>query len=101
MRSETWIYGSLDEEGLPGAGTIQAAVAADRRSLTGRSDRPVGFYALPAPARLPVYDDTVLEAQAALAGLPAHLAVTGNYLGRLGVSGILESAAEAAGRLAR
>jgi hypothetical protein len=41
----------------------------------------------------------VLEAQATLPDLPAHVAIAGNYLGRLGVSSLLTGAAEAAARL--
>jgi hypothetical protein len=48
-----------------------------------------------------VYDAAVLGAQAALPELPPYLAIAGNYLGRLGVSGLLEGASEAASRLCR
>jgi hypothetical protein len=48
---------------------------------------------------LPIYDTAVLDAQAAVPSLPAHLAITGNYFGRLGVSALIDGAAEVAARL--
>jgi protoporphyrinogen oxidase len=99
LRSETWIYGDLSADGVPRADAIGAAAAADRLRLTGRSEEAVAIHALSAPARLPVYDTAVLTAQAAMRDLPASIGITGNYLGRIGVSGILESAAETASRL--
>jgi oxygen-dependent protoporphyrinogen oxidase len=100
LRSESWIYGDLSPEALPRTeDAVRSRLAADRRVLTGRDEPPVGIDVARQPSRLPVYDAAVLKAQAALPALPPHLALAGNYLGRLGVSGILESAAEAASRL--
>jgi oxygen-dependent protoporphyrinogen oxidase len=101
MRSETWMYGALDAAALPhtDADAIRQ-MALDRRVLTGRSDPPAACYVTRQPHALPVYDTAVLHARAALDSLPAHIAVAGNYLGRLGVSNLVVGAAEAAGRLA-
>jgi oxygen-dependent protoporphyrinogen oxidase len=102
LRSETWIYGDLSPEKLPrDEAEMRTRLAADRRVLTGRDESPIAIHMTPQASLLPVYDQAVLRAQKALTDLPPWLALTGNYLGRLGVSGILETAAESAARLMR
>jgi oxygen-dependent protoporphyrinogen oxidase len=102
LRSETWIYGDLSPERLPrDEAEMRTRLAADRRVLTGRDESPVAIHITPQASLLPVYDQAVLRTQKALADLPPWLSLTGNYLGRLGVSGILETAAESATRLTR
>ena len=96
LRSETWIYGDLSPATLPTAVNVLDKLAADRKIVTGRTDRPVASHVTPQIGALPVYDAAVLEAQAALAALPPGLAIAGNYLGKLGVSRLLDGAAEAA-----
>jgi protoporphyrinogen oxidase len=100
LRSETWIYGSLSAESLPShdEGAV-ARVIADRRVLTRRQATPESSYVASQLNSLPVYDHAVVDAQAALGGLPSRVAIAGNYLGRLGVSHLLDGAAEAAARL--
>jgi hypothetical protein len=71
-------------------------VIADRRVLTGRSASPHAMYVTAYRDVLPIYSTAVLDAQAALPNLPAHLAITGNYLGRLGVSALIDGAADVA-----
>lgn len=100
LRSETWIYGSLSRAGVPLTDAdVDRRLTADRAVLTGRTMKPIAMYVTPQIEALPVYDSAILAAEAALDRLPAGLAVTGNYLGRLGVSHLLEGAAEAAARL--
>ena len=102
LRSETWIYGDIDAEALPA--TDEQAIhqmEADRRMLTRRAEPPVACYIRRQPAALPVYDTSVLDAQAALPELPPHIAIAGNYLGRLGVSHLIRGAADAAARIGR
>jgi oxygen-dependent protoporphyrinogen oxidase len=99
LRSETWIYGDLDAAALQGTdAALIAQIARDRTALTGRAEPPLASYVIRQIGALPVYDAAVLEAQAALAGLPAYLTLAGNYLGRLGVSSLLSGAADAAAR---
>jgi len=99
-RSETWIYsverGALDRA----AADNDALVAADRERLTGRRATPLATYPQPRPDALPIYDEPVLRVRACLGRRPGWLALAGNYLGRLGVAGLLDTAAEAVGRLA-
>ena len=71
----------------------------DRARVTGRMDAPVAWHVTPQIESLPVYDTAVLDAQASLADLPARIALAGNYLGRLGVSKLLDGAWEAARRI--
>jgi len=100
-RSETWIYGNLARTGVPqNDDEAVARVAADRAVLTRRAASPLAVYVTPQLDALPVYDTAVLDAEARLDRLPRHLAIAGNYLGRLGVSNLLEGAADAAARLA-
>ena len=101
LRSETWVYGDLQRSALPATdrATI-AAIVADRAILTGRTAPPLATHVTRHRDALPVYDAAVLEAQQASAALPRTIAIAGNYLGRLGVSALLDGAADAAGRIA-
>lgn len=100
LRSETWIYGSLSRAGLPTTeDAVRTRIAADRVVLTGRREQPQACYVTPQLDALPVYDAAVVDATGALPALPPTLAVAGNYLGRLGVSSLLDGAADASARL--
>jgi len=99
LRSETWIYGDLSAATLPQPDTILGCVREDRARVTGRRDAPIAWHVTPQIESLPVYDTAVLDAQASLADLPARIALAGNYLGRLGVSKLLDGAWEAAKRI--
>jgi oxygen-dependent protoporphyrinogen oxidase len=99
LRSETWLYGDLSPAALPDAGAVLTRLAADRARVTSRMDAPVAWHVTPQIESLPVYDTAVLDAQASLADLPARIALAGNYLGRLGVSKLLDGAWEAARRI--
>ena len=100
VRSETWLYGGLDEAALPATeNDAVRQMLGDRAVLTDRSAAPLAAYVTRQPRSLPVYDEAVLAAKAAARDLPAHLSVSGNYLGRLGVSSLLTGAADAAARL--
>ena len=102
LRSETWIYGDLSPGLLPGTDAdVVGRLTADRATLTGRSVGPIAFYVTPQIGALPVYDTAVLDAEAALEELPASVAIAGNYLGRLGVSSLLDGAADAATELSK
>src|SRR5690606_35693973 len=89
FRSETWIY-SLDDVGA--SAPADARVAADREVLTGRRDRIVAIYPTRRPGALPVYDRRVLDLSAHLDDLPPWLALSGNYLGQIGISTLLARA---------
>lgn len=90
LRSETWIYAlsGSGESTAPAA----ARIAADRAVLTGRLDVPAGVYATRWPDALPVYDARVIELRSHLDQLPPWLALSGNYLGQIGVSTLIARA---------
>jgi len=91
VRSETWIYSGF-EPGEDGS----AAVAEDRRRLTGRSDEPLLVSVTAWAEAVPRYDEAILAVRRALQDRPlTNLAVTGNFVGQIGVAGLLESAAGA------
>ncbi len=92
LRSERWIYGSSIADEL----SARDAVLRDRAVLTGRQDAPVGVHLTSFPNALPVYGEAILAVKASLPSLPPWLALTGNYLGRLGVAALLEQAEVAA-----
>jgi protoporphyrinogen/coproporphyrinogen III oxidase len=100
LRSETWIYGGDWPHVLANHdGVAVAAVIADRHVFTGRADLPRSSSVTSQASSLPIYDAAVLDAQAALHALPRHIVLAGNYLGRLGVSHLLDGAADAAAHL--
>ena len=99
LRSETWIYGDLSPAALPATDEAVARVRADRERVTGRNDAPIAWHVTPQIESLPVYDAAVVEARDRLSELPGWIAIAGNYLGRLGVSKLLDGAWEAAGKI--
>ena len=94
VRSETWIYGGLE----PGEDAL-AILMGDRNLCTGRSDDPLHVNVTIWPEAIPRYDATVTAVQHVLRKRPGNLALTGNYLGQIGVAGLLERAADAAAGL--
>lgn len=100
-RSETWIYGSANAGApVPSELEMRSAIIHDRRILTGRSDEPLALYTTARSPRLPIYGAAILDVERRLSDLPPWLALSGNYLGRLGVAKLLDVAEEAAARLA-
>jgi len=96
-RSETWIY---DGDGLCDNRAVVDAMTFDRSVFTSRPDTPLGDCLVPPLAEIPVYDHAVSRAIDIVDNaLPAGIALAGNYLGRLGVSKLVDGAAEAADRL--
>lgn len=89
-RSETWIY-ALPDADAP-ATSVADRIAADREVLTTRRDTPLGVYATRWPEALPVYDSRILDLQPLLSELPPWLRLSGNYLGQIGISGLLTRA---------
>lgn len=100
LRSERWIYGDAGLVDAP-AREVEAAVLRDRRLLTHAEDPIVNMHVKGWTTALPVYDSAVLAAGEAAASLPPWLGVCGNYLGRIGVSALVERAEAEAARIAR
>jgi protoporphyrinogen/coproporphyrinogen III oxidase len=95
LRSETWISG-LSDASAPTDDQIARDLTADREVLTGRRDPPIAIVSTRRPAALPVYGHAVAAAQDQLGELPGWLLLAGNYLGRLGVSKLVDVASEIA-----
>jgi len=92
-RSETWIYGHSDPAALEAIrADLDARLSSDRRVLTGRAESPIATYPTLSPQRLPVYGPAVLDVAARLGELPPWLTLRGNYIGKIGVSALVESA---------
>jgi oxygen-dependent protoporphyrinogen oxidase len=89
FRSETWIYAADD---TTSATTAADRVAVDREVLTGHRDQILAIHPTRRPDALPVYDDHVLELEPLLGELPPWMALSGNYLGQIGVSTLLTRA---------
>ena len=100
LRSETWIVGNHDGAVTAWSDSqLIASLLADRQRMTGRSSEPASVHITRWPRAIPVYDETILQAEPALQSLPQWLAVAGNYLGRIGVADLLEAGERAAARL--
>ena len=101
VRSETWIVGDRDRR-LTGQSdsALLEQLARDRRLLTSRAGVPLASHITRWPHAIPVYDSAIADAQAALSSLPRHVALAGNYLGRIGVAALLTVAEDAANRVA-
>jgi len=90
LRSETWIYGGASRVSLPAEVELPHLVEADRTVLTGRTQPPVGIHVAYWPEAFPIYDEAVVAMAALPTLLPDWLHVAGNYLGRRGVSDLLD-----------
>jgi oxygen-dependent protoporphyrinogen oxidase len=92
-RSETWIYGNSVPVAIDAIrADVEARLSTDRRVLTGRTDSPIACYPTLWPQRLPVYGPAILEVAALLGELPPWLTLRGNYLGKIGVSALVDAA---------
>jgi oxygen-dependent protoporphyrinogen oxidase len=93
LRSETWIYG---------AGVVAAdeMIAADRAVLTTHAQSPVAICTTRRPSALPVYGEAVREVASRLSDLPPGGGGAGTYLGRMGGAGLVDTARDAARRIA-
>lgn len=98
-RSETWIFGADAVHGHDDS-SLARVIVADRGILTGRKTDPMAVFQTRHEKALPVYTTGILEVARLADSAPRWLAVTGNYLGRIGVTHLLENAANAAARLA-
>lgn len=101
VRSETWIYTGDDAARVPAddAEAISTCVRLDRQRLTGRDVEPASWLVTRRLNALPVYGHAVLEASKAAETMPSWLGLTGNYLGQIGVSALLDRAEAVVTRL--
>ena len=101
VRSETWIVGDRDMGMTDWADDrLREALTGDRQLLTGRRDTPLAVHVTRWHQAIPVYDHAIIALKKELPALPAWLALAGNYLGTIGVAGLLARADSASARLA-
>lgn len=91
-RSETWIYGGTTANELPDRSDLPELIGRDRHRLTGRLQQPFGMHIAYWPKAFPVYDEAVSNLTMVSRLLPPWLHLAGNYLGKRGVSDLIESA---------
>jgi oxygen-dependent protoporphyrinogen oxidase len=102
LRSETWIIGDRDRglTALPDD-RLRELIAIDRRGLYGRDAPALSSHITRWPQAVPVYDQAIVDVQAALPTMRPGLALAGNYLGRIGVAALLSIGEAAADRALR
>ena len=101
VRSETWILGgALDPEILQASDEeLTDILAADHERLTGRAESPLSVHVTRWPQALPHYNLDLEQTLAGLPPLPRGLALSGNYLGQIGLGRILHRSARTAAQL--
>lgn len=90
LRSETWIYGGATRTELPAENELPHLVDDDRARLTGRTQASVGMHVAYWPEAFPIYDEAVVAMSTLPQHLPPWLHVAGNYLGKRGVSDLID-----------
>lgn len=98
--SETWIFGgALDRDVLKlDDSELQLLIADERQRLYRRHDEAVSIHITRWPEALPHYSLELEQILRTLAPMPSEAMLVGNYLGRIGLSGIIERAAQVAAR---
>jgi len=96
--SETWIFGGgLDPEALQlNDEALHQLIAAERERLYGQHDQALSVHLTRWPEALPHYSTELEHVLTTFPSVPSGLALVGNYLGRIGLSGIIERAAHVA-----
>ncbi|MFN0086994.1 MAG: protoporphyrinogen/coproporphyrinogen oxidase [Blastocatellia bacterium] len=101
VRSETWILGGALDREIPQMEDedLKRVLAADHARLTGRDEPPLSVHIIRWPHALPHYNLDLERALAGMPPLPRGLALSGNYLGQIGLGRILHRSAHAAARI--
>ncbi len=94
-RSETWIFGgALDPDVLKLSDQEFAElIAHERAEFYSRHEEPLAVHVTCRPSALPHYSIELEEILTTLPAPPAHIALAGNYLGRIGLAKLIERAA--------
>ena len=101
--AETWIFGgALDKDVVNLTDTeFTQLIATERERFYGSSDEPLGVHVTRWPGALPHYSIELERILMKLPAPPPHVALVGNYLGKIGLAKILERAAFVAEDLVR
>jgi len=96
--SETWILGgALDRDVLQlDDNALQQLIADERQQLYGRHDEALSVHITRWPEALPHYSIELERVLKTLPSLPRGVGLVGNYLGRIGLTGLVERAARVA-----
>lgn len=97
-RSETWIFGGALDQDVVGLSDqeLHAVISADHARLTGRQETALAGYITRWPQALPHYTIDLERSLATLPSLPKGIALSGNYLGGIGLAKILARARQVA-----
>lgn len=98
--SETWILGgALDRDVLQlDDNALQQLIAREREHLYGRHEEALAVHLTRWPEALPHYSTELERVLTTLPTLPREVGLVGNYLGRIGLTGMVERAASVAGK---
>ena len=98
--SETWILGgALDRDVLQlDDCALHKLIAEERQRLYQRHDEPLAIHLTRWPQALPHYSTELERLLTTLPSLPPEVGLVGNYLGRIGLTAIIERAAQVAGK---
>ncbi len=98
--SETWILGgALDRDLLQlDDSALQQLIAGEREHLYGRHEEALAVHLTRWPEALPHYSTELERVLTTLPALPREVGLVGNYLGRIGLTGMVERAASVAGK---
>ena len=101
--SETWILGgALDRDVLQlDDNTLQQLIANERQQLYGRHEEVLDIHITRWPEALPHYSTDLERVLTTLPSLPRGVGLVGNYLGRIGLTGMVERAAQVAGNFSK
>lgn len=96
--SETWIFGgALDREVLQqDDNTLRAMIGGERERLYGCHEEPLATHLTRWPEALPHYSIELERVLKTVPPIPPQIGLVGNYLGRIGLTGIIERAARVA-----
>lgn len=97
--SETWILGgALDRDILQlDNHALQQLIAQERQQLFGRHEEALDVHFTRWPEALPHYSTELERVLTTLPSIPPQVGLVGNYLGRIGLTGMVERAAQVAG----
>jgi oxygen-dependent protoporphyrinogen oxidase len=97
--SETWILGGANDPEILklNDAALLALLRSERERLVGRHEETLATHITRWPKALPHYSIELERVLKTLHSLPTDIKLVGNYLGRIGLAGIIERAAQVAG----
>jgi oxygen-dependent protoporphyrinogen oxidase len=101
LRSETWILGGASDPDVIQLGDtmLEGVLARNHARLTGITEPLLSVHITRWPQALPHYTLRLERILTTLPPMPRHLALVGNYLGKIGLAKILERAERVAAQM--